>query len=322
MMNGRYVSFSPVAFSNSARFLARIRAMRVKSTSKNELTCADVCRDITMCSLMSARIFDIGSTRSPGHGSGSGPRCDARRGDRGTAPGAACAARRTRGIATRSRLRDAAGDASSLQPRDLDAVLGGHAPHERRRLGAEAILEASCRRCVRGMGWRGDGLAGAGRGGCSFCRGGGRPRLARVLRPAPTPRGPQPPAPEPRADRRVHVGLEARDDRLHRNRLAFGDENLGEHAARRRRNLGVDLVRRNLEDRLVALHLIADLLQPLRQRPLGDRFAHLGHDDVYACHRITLVPSCACACAHVGADADRDRRHRSPRPRSPRTPRM
>ena len=46
--------------------------MRVKSTSKNELTCADVCRDATMCSLMSARIFDIGSTRSPGHGSGSG----------------------------------------------------------------------------------------------------------------------------------------------------------------------------------------------------------------------------------------------------------
>ena len=45
MMNGRYVSFSPVAFSNSARFFARMRAMRVKSTSKNELTCADVWRD-------------------------------------------------------------------------------------------------------------------------------------------------------------------------------------------------------------------------------------------------------------------------------------
>src|SRR6185437_7319367 len=54
-----------------------MREMRVKSTSKNELTCAEVWRDITMCSLISCRIFDMGSTRSPGHGSGSGPACTA-----------------------------------------------------------------------------------------------------------------------------------------------------------------------------------------------------------------------------------------------------
>ncbi len=74
-----YVSFSPVAFSNSARFFARIRAIRVKSTSKNVLTCADVCRDATMCSLISARILVIGSTVSPGHGSGSGSDPDVNR---------------------------------------------------------------------------------------------------------------------------------------------------------------------------------------------------------------------------------------------------
>src|SRR2546423_5067861 len=76
MMKGMYVSFCPVAASNSARFFARIRATRVKSISMNDVTCADVCRDATMCSLMSARIFDIGSTTSPGHGAGGGRACE------------------------------------------------------------------------------------------------------------------------------------------------------------------------------------------------------------------------------------------------------
>ena len=38
MMNGMYVSFCPVAASNSARFLARMRATRVKSISMNDVT--------------------------------------------------------------------------------------------------------------------------------------------------------------------------------------------------------------------------------------------------------------------------------------------
>ena len=49
---------------------------------------------------------------------------------------------------------------------------------------------------------------------------------------------------------------------------------------RGRRHLGVDLVGRDLEQRLVGLDLLADLLQPLRDRPLGDGDAHLRHDDV------------------------------------------
>ena len=63
-------------------------------------------------------------------------------------------------------------------------------------------------------------------------------------------------------------------------------------------NLGIDLVGRDLEDGLVALDLVADLLQPLRQRPLGDRFAHLGHDDVNACHVLILSLGFA-GCARV-----------------------
>src|SRR2546423_12968412 len=40
----------------------------------NDVTCADVWREETMCSLMSARILDIGSTTSPGRAPGGGRR--------------------------------------------------------------------------------------------------------------------------------------------------------------------------------------------------------------------------------------------------------
>src|SRR5574338_534304 len=65
-MNGRNVSFSPDCFSKSARSFARMRATRVRSTSKNEVTCALVCRESDMCSAVSARMRDIGSTYSNG----------------------------------------------------------------------------------------------------------------------------------------------------------------------------------------------------------------------------------------------------------------
>ena len=64
------------------------------------------------------------------------------------------------------------------------------------------------------------------------------------------------------------------------DRLAFLDQHLRQHAGGRRRNLGVDLVGRDLEQRLVALHAFAGLLQPLGQRSFDDAFAHLGHHDV------------------------------------------
>jgi hypothetical protein len=58
MMNGRYVSFSPVAFSNSARRVARIRAMPREVHLEDR---ADVRRCVPRtrpcASLMSCRIF-------------------------------------------------------------------------------------------------------------------------------------------------------------------------------------------------------------------------------------------------------------------------
>ncbi len=45
-------------------------------------------------------------------------------------------------------------------------------------------------------------------------------------------------------------------------------------------HLGVDLVGRDLEEDVVLGYRVADLLQPLGDRALGDRFAQLGHGDV------------------------------------------
>jgi hypothetical protein len=58
------------------------------------------------------------------------------------------------------------------------------------------------------------------------------------------------------------------------------DEELRDRPARRRRDLGVDLVGRDLDDRLALLDLVAFGDVPLEDRALGDRLAHLGHDDL------------------------------------------
>ena len=71
-----------------------------------------------------------------------------------------------------------------------------------------------------------------------------------------------------------------RDDAVDGNRLAFLDPDFGETPGDRRRNLGVDLVGRDLEERLVAIDVVADLLDPADDRALGDRLPHLGHHDI------------------------------------------
>src|SRR5262249_33762719 len=81
------------------------------------------------------------------------------------------------------------------------------------------------------------------------------------------------------------------DDSLHRDGLAFRHENFGQYTTGGRRDFGVHFVRGDLEDWLVTLDAIADLLEPFRKGPLGDRLAHLGHDDIYTCHRIALDQS-------------------------------
>ena len=74
--------------------------------------------------------------------------------------------------------------------------------------------------------------------------------------------------------------VDHRDTRADRDGLAFRDENRFQHARRRRGNVGIDLVGRQLEQRLVELDAIARLLQPANDRAFRKRFPHLGHDDV------------------------------------------
>ena len=61
------------------------------------------------------------------------------------------------------------------------------------------------------------------------------------------------------------------------HRLAFLHQHFRQRAGRGRRNLGIHLVGGDLEQRLVALHALAGLLEPLGQRAFDNALAHLGH---------------------------------------------
>ena len=75
-------------------------------------------------------------------------------------------------------------------------------------------------------------------------------------------------------------GSDGREHGADLDGLALLDEDLVDDALGRARHLGVDLVGRDLEQRLVAADRLADLAKPLRDRPLGDGDAHLGHHDL------------------------------------------
>src|SRR5215203_4133378 len=80
--------------------------------------------------------------------------------------------------------------------------------------------------------------------------------------------------------RRDLLTTDNRNDGVDRNRLAFLDLDLRQHAGPGGRDFRVHLVGRDLEERLVAIDAVADLLDPADNGPLGDRLAHLGHHNV------------------------------------------
>ena len=116
------------------------------------------------------------------------------------------------------------------------------------------------------------------------------------------------------------AGPIVRDDAVDRNRLALGDRDLGEHAGRRRRNLRIDLVGRDLEQRLVAIDRLADLLHPADDRAFGDRLAHLGHQRrVWAYAFCQAPPRAGSAAKLLTCESPRRARRATPRRPPPRT---
>ena len=91
-----------------------------------------------------------------------------------------------------------------------------------------------------------------------------------------------------RGCRSVSTHLDLAQRRPHLHGLVGLGKDLRQRASGGRRHLGVDLVGGHLDQWLVRLNAIADLLQPLENGPLGDRFAHLGHRDLHgrraSCH--------------------------------------
>ncbi len=164
-------------------------------------------------------------------------------------------------------LGHAAAGARAADVADVHAVFLGDAAHERRGpLSAAVAVAGSGGRRGRGGGrcrgrWRHglrrfrlpDGGCGQRRLGCGRDR---RGRRVGGLRPG---------------------GADRRHDAVDGHRLAFLDGDLEQHAGRRRRDLRVHLVGRDLEQRLVAVDAVADLLDPPDDRALGNRLAHLGH---------------------------------------------
>ena len=81
-----------------------------------------------------------------------------------------------------------------------------------------------------------------------------------------------------RSGGRAGTVADLREDRADLDRLVLLDEDLFDHATDGRRDLGVDLVGRDLEQTFVGLDGVADLLQPAGDRSLGDALAERGED--------------------------------------------
>ncbi len=79
------------------------------------------------------------------------------------------------------------------------------------------------------------------------------------------------------------------DNRLDRHGLPFAKFDLLQHASSRRGNFRIHLVGGDLEQRLVALDLVAGLLQPLGDSAFENALAHLGHYDIYGHDRSPVL---------------------------------
>ena len=195
-------------------------------------------------------------------------------------------------------LGDAALAAGALDLVEVDVVLLGDALDDRRvaaRRAGAARRGGSRRR--RGPRRRVRGGAGGGLGG------GREPRAARRRwrgRRAVGSRS---------AARRGRAGRDARERHADVDRRADLHEDLDEPAGGRRRDLGVDLVGRDLGDRLVGVDLVAGLLVPLDDGALGDGHPHLGH------RHVDERPGLSTRGAD-GRPPSRDRRTAAPRPRA------
>ena len=246
-----------------------------------------------MCSAVSFLIRDHGWTVSPSQGSTPGTGVGAGAGSRRRSGGSRRRPARGGGLAAALQilehvvLRHPPREPAALDGTDIHVVLGRDPADQRGGFPAQTLLgrfdaAISLRRRARGRARvlpepeRRPAGAGLGDGAGAGAGKPGRAPAARARRRGRGSRGLF------RPDRRV--GLDLGDHGLHRDRLAFLHQDLGQRAGRRRRDLGVHLVGGDLEDRLVPLHRLADLLDPAGQRALGDGLAHLGHDDVYLGH--------------------------------------
>jgi hypothetical protein len=73
------------------------------------------------------------------------------------------------------------------------------------------------------------------------------------------------------------IAVEHSHDRVHFHGLALFVLNVCERASRGRRNLGVDLIGRDFEQRLITFDVVANVLQPFCDGAFRDGFAHLRH---------------------------------------------
>ncbi len=278
------LSLTPFSARKRSLCFWRKASTAVMSISNTVVTCAEVRLLITMCSAMRWRMTLIGSmTTCLARAIGG------RSLDRQPPPVRAAAGRRPglrgRGAAALDVAEDVLLRHPARDPRpgdrvELDAVLGGDAAHDRGRAGLEELLAGrrlagrssdpgsgsrprpsrlrrgrlrcrGLRRCrLRSRGRRRGRLRlrRSGRRGCSGRGGrcGGR-RLRRCLLARGRLRG------GGRGASRLPGDIDARDNRVHGHRLALAVHDLDQDAIHRRGDLGIDLVGRDLEQRLIAL---------------------------------------------------------------------